>query len=206
MSIWSEIYKKQMSEFDSLDSFINYKLDYKIVLINTIKKYARTTKKILEAGCGSGITCTFLAQKGYNVTGVDSDPDMVELATSIAEKQSCSALFKIDDIRLLNTLIDEHFDVVFSNGVMEHFSDAEIISILNQHLLVGDYVIVSIPSDYFTETQKIYGNERFLGKEKWVQIISLTKGKIVEEFSFNSDPSKIHKEIPQFIGFVITSL
>ena len=203
MSKWSEIYKKEMLKFSSLDNFIISKVEYKKCLIDIIKKYSRKNNKILEVGCGSGITSIFLEKSGYDVTGIDFDQDMIELATSIALQQKSSALFKIDDIKTLKT-IQDHFNIIFSNGVMEHFSDSEIISIINRHLSVSDYVIISIPSDYFSIDQRIYGDERFMSSDSWRSILLKTKGAIVEEFYFNSDKKITNK--PQFIGFVLSSV
>lgn len=204
MSKWSKIYEKQMSEFSSLNAFIDSKVTYKKRLIDAIEKYSTHNKRLLEIGCGSGVTSIFLEQAGYLVVGVDSDPDMIEIATSIAIRQNSSALFMVDNIMSLETIQEQHFDVIFSNGVMEHFSDNEIILILNRHLSVSDYVIVSIPSDYFSDDQKIYGDERFMSTNQWRLILSKTRGSIVEEFSFDSD--KAIKDKPQFIGFVLSSL
>ncbi len=203
MSKWSEIYRKQLSKVDSLDIFIADKLAYKKTLIDTIKKYSLINGKILEVGCGSGITSMFLGQSGYQVIGVDSDPDMVELATSIATQKKSGASFKIDDIRTLGT-INGHFNVIFSNGVMEHFSDNEIVSVVNHHLSISNYVIVCVPSDYFSDDQKIYGDERFMSAKQWHALLSKTTGLIVEKFSFDYDMNVIGK--PQFIGFVLSSL
>jgi ubiquinone/menaquinone biosynthesis C-methylase UbiE len=141
MSIWSEIYKKQMSEFDSLDAFIDNKIVYKKKLIDIIKKYSTKTRRLLEVGCGSGITSIFLEQAGCQVIGIDSDPDMVRLATSIAARQQSSTLFLVDDIKILETVKDQHFDVIYSNRGYGAFSDEDIISIVNLHLSVSNYVI-----------------------------------------------------------------
>lgn len=203
MSKWSEIYKKEMLKFSSLDEFISSRVEYKKCLIDVIKKYTQRHNKILEVGCGSGVTSIFLEKEGYNVIGIDSDQDMVELATLIAHKQKSHALFKVDNIKTLDT-IQDHFDTIFSNGVMEHFSDTEIIEIINRHLSVSDYVIVSIPSDYFSIHQRIYGDERFMSPEIWRSILLKTNGAIVEEFNFNSDKNITSK--PQFIGFVLSSV
>ncbi|MBU6390255.1 methyltransferase domain-containing protein [Patescibacteria group bacterium] len=140
---------------------------------------------------------------GYQTLGIDSDPDMVKLAMSISVQQGSLASFRVDDIMTLKTVHDR-FDVIFSNGVMEHFSDSEIISIVNRHLSISDYVIISVPSDFFSDDQKIYGDERFMGIARWRSILSGTTGIIVEEFSFDSD--KTAGEKPQFIGFVLSSL
>lgn len=199
MSKWSNIYKKQISEYDNLDDYINYRINYKITLINVIKKYSDTNKKIMEIGCGSGVTSVYLGNLGYQVTGIDSDPDMIKLADSINTISNKFVVFKLGDILKLNYLI-EYFDVIFSNGVMEHFDDSEIVSIINHQILFCNYLIISIPSDYFSDDQKIYGDERFMSIEKWRLIISQAACVIAEEFNFGSSEKK---RKPQFIGFVL---
>lgn len=203
MSKWSQIYKNQIDESTSIDVFIKNRLAYKQKLIDIIEKYGNSGKRLLEVGCGSGITTTFLAKNGYQVIGIDSDPDMIKLAKSISKQQKSNAYFAIDDIKTLTTTT-EHFTVIFSNGVMEHFSNEDIILIINRHLSVCDYLIISIPSDYFSNDQKMFGDERFMDVETWRSIIQKTRGKIIEEFNFNSNQPTNDK--PQFIGFVLTSL
>jgi 2-polyprenyl-3-methyl-5-hydroxy-6-metoxy-1,4-benzoquinol methylase len=203
MSKWSKIYRDQLSAAGSLDSFIKEKVGYKRKLIGIVRRYCKKHKTILEAGCGSGITSIYLDSLGYKVTGIDSDPDMIKLAKSIAKKKDCAARFQKDDIKTLCHTKD-HFDVIFSNGVMEHFPDREIVAIVNRHLLAAGYVVISIPSDYFTKKQRIFGNERFLSAERWRKILSKTNSVCVEEFSFGDGKhiALAQKRVP-FIGFVL---
>lgn len=201
MSKWSEIYKQQISEYGSLEDYINHRINYKIKLINIVKKYSDINKTIMEIGCGSGITSAYLGNLGYKVTGIDSDPDMIKLADSINNQSNKPVIFKLDDILTLNH-INSYFDVIFSNGVMEHFNDSEIISAINRQILLCNYLVISIPSNYFSDSQKIYGNERFMTPGKWSSIISQTNCSIIEEFNFNSEENKF-TSTPQFIGFVL---
>lgn len=202
MSKWSEIYRKQMSEFASLDGFIENKLAYKRKLIDVIQKYGSNHRTVLEAGSGSGVTSVWLAKRGYFVIGIDSDPDMISLSRSIASDQKTSIDFRQDDIRTLLS-INDRFDVIFSNGVMEHFSDKEIVGIVNKHLSMSDSVIISVPSDYFSDDQRLHGDERFMSVKAWRKVLAGCTGHIVEEFSFNSNMPVSLKA--QFIGFVLKS-
>ena len=202
MSKWSNIYEGQIAEVGSLEAFIARRLSSKQKLVELIKRYGAEGRRLLEAGCGSGITSTALALAGYHVEGIDADPDMVDLATKIALDQRSSAAFRVDDTRILAT-IDDHFDVVFSNGVMEHFSDDEIVAVVNRHLSIANFVIISVPSDYFTSEQRLYGDERFMGIGAWRYILSTVQGTIVEESSFDSAPPV--RETPQFLIFVLQS-
>lgn len=203
MSKWSKIYESQLSKSGSLDAFIKEKVSYKRKLIGIIKRFSKKHKTILEAGCGSGITSIYLNSLGYKVTGIDADRDMIKLAKSIAKKKKRSVRFQRDNIKTLHRTKD-HFDVIFSNGVMEHFSDAEIVAIVNRHAIAADYVVVSIPSDYFTKKQRVFGNERFLSVGRWRKILSKTNSICVKEFSFGDGKhtASTQKKMP-FIGFVL---
>jgi len=205
MSKWSKIYREQLSTAGSLDAFIKERISYKRKLIGIVRRYSKKHKTILEAGCGSGITSIYLNALGYTVAGIDSDPDMIKLAKFIAKKKKCTVRFQRDNIKTLRHTKD-HFDVIFSNGALEHFPDAEIVTIVNRHLLAADYVVISVPSDYFTKKQKIFGDERFLSTKQWQKIFSKTNSVCVEEFSFGNGKhtASIQKKMP-FIGFVLRS-
>ena len=77
----------------------------------------------------------------------------------------------------------QEFDVSFSNGVLEHFSDEDIIKTLKKQMKIAKYVIVGIPTQYFDDSEAMYGDERFLKLNFWRQIIKKSGGKIIEEKS-----------------------
>lgn len=212
MSKWSHIYKQEINSFNSIDDFVRYKLNYKKKLIRFIEKYTPKGGKILEAGCGSGITCCFLSKEGYQVTGIDTDKDMLKLAKSISYRLNVSPKFVKMDLTNLKSS-QKYFDVTFSNGVLEHFSDLEIVQLINQQLRISKIVIISVPSNYFSEKDKIYGNERFLNYSHWISLIRSTQGIVIKSFGFGFK-NKVdalfyyflkNKPIQkaQFIGFVI---
>lgn len=72
------------------------------------------------------------------------------------------------------------FDVSYSNGVLEHFSDEEIIETLKQQMNISKYVIFRIPSTYFNMNEKMLGNERGLTLDEWKNLIHKANGKIFE--------------------------
>jgi len=79
-------------------------------------------KDILDFGCGDGYYSIKLINEGaHNVTGIDGSPTMIELA----EKKHLH-----ENITYINTdgnslpLLDESFDIVFVNFVLQHFKDS----------------------------------------------------------------------------------
>lgn len=200
MSKWSDIYEKQISEASSLEAFMEHRVAYKHVLLDIVKKYASKNKSVIEAGSGSGIITSYLAGLGYKASGIDDDQDMVALSNRISKDLGGNATFLVDDIKAFNTVKD-HVDVLFNNGVMEHFSDEDIAKIISVGLSHADYFIISIPSDAFTDDQRMYGDERFMSIFSWREILSKTGFNIIEEFNFSNEGYS--GETPQFIGFVM---
>jgi SAM-dependent methyltransferase len=80
---------------------------------------------IFELGCGGGINLAKLATHGYRVHGIDVSPEVVARARGYLDEV---ARFK--DIRASVEVADifdyrdpTQFDMVFHNGVVEHFLD-----------------------------------------------------------------------------------
>lgn len=68
--------------------------------------------RILELGCGDGTLSCLLASEGFDVTGVDISPGMIEEARRRAESESSPARFEVADNDLFKT--EEPFDAVVS--------------------------------------------------------------------------------------------
>ena len=90
--------------------------------------------RVLDAGCGSGRNLVYLLRKGYEVFGVDDNPEAISQTRSLA-----SALvpnFPVENLRHERiesiSFRDASFDAVLSNAVL-HFSseDARFTAMLN---------------------------------------------------------------------------
>jgi len=81
---------------------------------------------ILEVGCGPGHLANLMAGKyGLDVTGLDLDPDMIELARANAERQLVGERrpsFVVGDVAAL-PFPDATFDRVVSTLSMHHWAD-----------------------------------------------------------------------------------
>lgn len=75
---------------------------------------------VFEPGCGSGITCTLLAKQGFDITLMDLSFNALQKALSIFKKSSVKCKFTMGDLFQI-PLLDNQFDIVFNQGVMEHF-------------------------------------------------------------------------------------
>lgn len=185
MKKWSVIYSKKIKAQGGAKKYLNYKVKEKEIFVNKIISYCKPYNNILETGCGTGVLSIYLTNKGFDVTAVDNDEEMLNIANEISIKYRKKPLFIKQDIFDLN-YPNNHFGIVFSHGVLEHFDDDQIVSLLKKQLKISHTLIFSIPTNYFDEKKdRYYGNERFLSLEKWRDIISKTQSEIIEVFGFH---------------------
>jgi 2-polyprenyl-3-methyl-5-hydroxy-6-metoxy-1,4-benzoquinol methylase len=180
---WYEIYMEEIKAKGTINNYVTDKIKTKKALIDLIKKYS-PNKKIIEAGSGTGILSTYMASLGYETTAIDIDKDILKLSQKISAYYGSKnkPIFKMNSILELNYK-ENQFDVSFSNGVLEHFSDVDIINTLKKQMKISKVVIFGIPTKYFDDSEAMYGNERFLKLNFWREIINKSGGKILEEKS-----------------------
>lgn len=182
---WYELYKIDIEEFEKPDDYIRYKLKYKKMLVKKIIKYAKN-KNVIETGCGTGLTAGYLQKIGLNVTALDLSQKVLDYAEEIAKQSKIIAPCKYEQGDILNLKYNHNtFDVSYSNGVLEHFNDNDIIKTLKQQMNISKYVIFGIPSTYFNMNEKMLGNERGLSLKEWEKLIHKANGRIIEETSFH---------------------
>jgi len=77
-------------------------------------------KKILDAGCGTGVYSKMLAEKGAKVTGIEISENMVEIA-----KEHCKDLGVKFDKGSVDELPyeDDSFDIIVASLVIHYFVD-----------------------------------------------------------------------------------
>ncbi len=113
-----------------------------------IKKFSNgNIKTILDMGCGTGGHAFLLAQKGYNVMGIDRSEGMLSIAKEKAKKTKTSVDFLKADIRDFN--LNKEFDAVISMfAVMGYQTTNEDFekALLNasQHLKHGGLFIFDV--------------------------------------------------------------
>jgi len=72
---------------------------------------------VFDIGCGTGLTCVFLADKGYtNLDGIDLSPDMVR----VASERGIYRELLVGDVNQTLERDDESYDAVISSGTFTH--------------------------------------------------------------------------------------
>jgi SAM-dependent methyltransferase len=72
--------------------------------------------RILDLACGSGRHAVVLASQGYDVTGLDLSPQMIEAAKNHAKEKGVVVQFSIADMRQVTELVRGSFDLVVCLG------------------------------------------------------------------------------------------
>lgn len=93
------IYDLLSRVYDSINSDIDYKAwaDFFEKILDREAK-ARP-ELVLDLGCGTGKMTLELSSRGYDMTGIDYSPDMLDVARDAAEEQRADVLWLCQDMR-----------------------------------------------------------------------------------------------------------
>lgn len=126
----SKSIKKRIIETVRILYFAKYFAKY-------ISKYVKKGP-ILEAGCGSASISKVLTNKGFITIGIDNSLEALQIA-----KINCTYVV-IADINHLPFKANS-FEVVFNQGVMEHFNEEEFTYIADEIKSVTKQFIIIMP-------------------------------------------------------------
>jgi ubiquinone/menaquinone biosynthesis C-methylase UbiE len=81
-----------------------------------LSKHAPRSGRLLELGCGDGALSLELAEKGFEVYGVDISPTAIAWAKEKAKGRDLKAEFTVGDVLNLKEYKDRFFDFVFDGS------------------------------------------------------------------------------------------
>lgn len=125
---------------------------------------------ILEIGCGSADHSMFLKKKfqKLEISFLDNDEKILATAKS-AYMDSVANTFLANILDNKEVQAIPHFDVIMSQGLMEHFEDAEFIRIIDNFRGKAGNFIFSVPSDYYPTRD--FGNEILRSKKEIADLL-----------------------------------
>jgi SAM-dependent methyltransferase len=148
-------YEKTWSEFLEKKTFtedIHRHITERVRYHQAIREHIPHSKnpRVLEIGCGTAIDLNILAKryKSASYFGSDISRNSILLGMTITECFDNKIRFCIADVRCLS-FKEGAFDVVFSQGLIEHFRYPE--AILREQLRIlrnGGILIVNVPQRY----------------------------------------------------------
>jgi cyclopropane fatty-acyl-phospholipid synthase-like methyltransferase len=152
---------------------------------------------ILELGCGSGeITARILKRYGGSATLIDNSKEAIKVAKSNFKKHGLDARIVYTD--LFSLKIKEKFDIVHSEGLIEHFTGKkrnEIVKIHRRYVKNDGVVIISVPRPswyykfwrFYLEKRKkwYYGFENPLDKKELKSILEKNGLKVLKSINYS---------------------
>lgn len=79
-------------------------------------------RRLLDLGCGPGLLTRLAAERGYDATGIDADPAMIEAARRIARQEGSRAAFRVGSAEDAS-LGARPFDVVTAASLLAVLTD-----------------------------------------------------------------------------------
>lgn len=151
-------------------------------LYGMIARHCPAPARILNVGSGPGWSELYLASIGYDVTGIDNEPSLVELARERAALIGVPAKFEVADAFDLSDF-ESKFDLVFSCGVLEHFDRDVTVRLLKEQSRCASFVMIEIPTKYTAYSGGIT-DERIYTVNQLADIVRDAGLKVVEKFGY----------------------
>lgn len=85
-------------------------------IASTVEQF-KQPGRALDLGCGTGTSSIYLAQHGWQVTGVDFSPKAIELAHDKAQQAGVNVDFHLGDVSRLDFL-SKPFDLILDIGCL----------------------------------------------------------------------------------------
>jgi len=137
---WDGIYRRDGRVFDSPAPVVHHVAE---VLLE------HSCRRVVDLGCGSGRHTVFLAQRGFDVIGIDNSPTALRLSREWLTHEGLRARLALADMRRPLPLPGGVWDAVISTQVIHHAlqdtargTAREISRILRP----GGVLFVSVPS------------------------------------------------------------
>lgn len=141
-------------------------------------KNKKSSKKLLDIGCGAGRNSILFSKNGFECLGIDFSKTAIKLAKILAKEEKSKAKFKCIDFFDLNLPSKEKFDLAMDFGCFHHLKKSQwkeykkkLLGILNPNAHFLLYC--------FSKESKETGNYK-KGKD-----YSLRKGAYNRYFSIN---------------------
>lgn len=134
---WRDLYGRK----DVFAWIYQYRRDVVWKIVDSLSLPAR--ERMLEVGCGPGLTAIELARRGYSVDALDVAPAMIELTRRLASESGVSVRTLLGDVCRL-PFPDGTFRLVLAVGVTEWiYPLAPAIDELARVVAPGGYLIVT---------------------------------------------------------------
>ena len=120
-------------------------------LTGLLQEYGVTEGLVLELGCGTGNMTRLLANRGYDMIGVDNAPDMLEIAMEKRQAEGQDILYLFQDMRefeLYGTVKAVVSLCDSMNYILEEEDLLQVFRLVNNYLDPGGVFIFDLNTAY----------------------------------------------------------
>lgn len=117
-------------------------------ILDVLKPFCQSGLFALDAGCGSGFFTKFFCDQKMTATALDYSENALQMAKEITHGEAkLIAADMVNDV--LSDRLDHRFDVIFTDGLFEHFSiddQDKIMRNLFSVLKPDGYIVTFVPN------------------------------------------------------------
>lgn len=149
---WDKYYKTTSAQVEQIEKICS---EYDELWDKWIRCCARPPRNVIEIGAYPGRYLAYFASKyGLEVTGLDFNSDTEKIKTSMETMGITN--YHLIHADFLTHQPDEKYDLVFSNGFIEHFEDYQrVLDLHVPYLNENGALMVMIPN--LNYTRKYFG-------------------------------------------------
>ena len=173
--------EKWINHFDRNVKIFTYFHAYYDMLIKITK--LTQGNRVLEIGAGSGLSSIALKDYGLNITSLDISPDVIQHI--LINQRSFRMFFPLICCDMFHLPFRANmFNMVYSQGVLEHFDENDVIKSLREQARVGQRVLIDVPSDKAKGSEDAFGDERYWNWRKWQGLIQQSNLKVLRKYGW----------------------
>lgn len=152
--------------YDSINADINYE-KWADFIEEILKRECKTRPElVLDLGCGTGKMTIELARRGYDMTGIDYSPEMLDIARAEAENRGHDVLWLCQDMREFE-LYGTVDAAVSCLDCINHLEDEEDLikcfSLMHNYLIPDGIFIFDVNGKY--KFENIYADNTYAMEE-----------------------------------------
>jgi 2-polyprenyl-3-methyl-5-hydroxy-6-metoxy-1,4-benzoquinol methylase len=174
-------------------------------IMKILDRYIDKDMTVLDAGCGSGFFSNYFISKGCKVYSLDHSEKALEIARKITQNKSFKYLKRDLLDESLRSEFKNTFDLIFTDGLFEHFSQEEQEKIMKTFVTMkkkAGLIVTFLPNQYsfWTIIRPIFMHgikEKPFTLKELTSFIERFKQKIIEKGGINVLPVKYS---PEFLG------
>ena len=152
--------------YDSVNSDIDYVKWADFIEKIIEREYSGRPELILDLGCGTGKMTLELSRRGYDMTGVDYSPEMLDIAREASEREGQDILWLCQDMREFELYGTVDVAVCCLDGINHLTTKDDLkkcLSLVHNYLIPDGLFIFDVNGKY--KFENIYSDNSYVMEE-----------------------------------------